>query len=162
MTSLVLVLGVAVAAVSGLVGSFALMKRMTLAGDVISHVALPGLGFAFLFGLEPLLGAAVALAAGVVIIDQLQRRSGLAGDAATGVVYVAALATGTLLTPRENLLDALFGGFDAVTPRGFAIGIIGCAVAAAAILAIRDRLIVTLFSPDIARSLDVSTPWGGP
>jgi len=31
------------AVAAGLVGSFALMKRMILAADVISHVALPGL-----------------------------------------------------------------------------------------------------------------------
>lgn len=29
---------------AGLVGSFALMRRMSLAGNVISHIALPGLG----------------------------------------------------------------------------------------------------------------------
>src|ERR1700693_2083701 len=46
--SIVLVLLTALAA--GLVGSFALMKRMSLAGDVISHIALPGLGLAFLLG----------------------------------------------------------------------------------------------------------------
>jgi len=44
--SVTLALMFAVAA--GLVGSFALMKRMLLAGDVISHLALPGLGLAFL------------------------------------------------------------------------------------------------------------------
>ena len=37
------------AVAAGLVGSFALMKRMILAADVISHVALPGLGLAFLW-----------------------------------------------------------------------------------------------------------------
>ena len=33
---------------AGLVGSVALMKRMVLASDVMSHLALPGLGIAFL------------------------------------------------------------------------------------------------------------------
>lgn len=156
MSMYALILGLAVAAVSGLVGSFALMKRMTLAGDVVSHVALPGLGIAFLLRIDPLLGAAAALAAGVVVIDQLQRKVELNADAAVGVVYVAALAGGMLLTPREDLIDALFGGFDAVTARGFVIGLAGCAAAAAAILAMRDRLILTLFSPDMARSLAIN------
>jgi ABC-type Mn2+/Zn2+ transport system permease subunit len=40
------------AVAAGLVGSFALMKRMILAADVISHVALPGLGLAFLVALQ--------------------------------------------------------------------------------------------------------------
>ncbi len=52
--SVLLALLFAVAA--GLVGSYALMKRMLLASDVISHVALPGLGLAFLLHFNPLLG----------------------------------------------------------------------------------------------------------
>ncbi|MGZ7078226.1 MAG: metal ABC transporter permease, partial [Thermoanaerobaculia bacterium] len=51
-------LALATAAIAGIVGSFALMKRMTLAGDVISHLALPGLGAAFLWHINPLAGAA--------------------------------------------------------------------------------------------------------
>jgi ABC-type Mn2+/Zn2+ transport system permease subunit len=35
-----------VAIAAGLVGSFALMKRMSLASDVVSHLALPGIGIA--------------------------------------------------------------------------------------------------------------------
>ena len=44
--SYAVVLALLFAVAAGLVGSFALMKRMLLAGDVISHVALPGLGLA--------------------------------------------------------------------------------------------------------------------
>ena len=32
---------------AGLVGCFAVMRRMTLASDAISHVALPGIGIAW-------------------------------------------------------------------------------------------------------------------
>jgi ABC-type Mn2+/Zn2+ transport system permease subunit len=53
-----IILALLFAVAAGLVGSFALMKRMLLASDVISHVALPGIGLAFLFGFNPLLGGA--------------------------------------------------------------------------------------------------------
>ncbi len=43
------VLGLTTALAAGVAGSFGLMKRMTLAGDVVSHLALPGLGAAFLW-----------------------------------------------------------------------------------------------------------------
>ena len=92
-----IILGIAAAAVSGVVGSFALMKRMTLAGDVVSHLTLPGLGIAFLWGWNPLIGAAATLAIGILIIHQLQGRSGLATESAIGVVFVGALAVGTSL-----------------------------------------------------------------
>ncbi|MEA2325125.1 MAG: zinc transport system permease protein [Thermoanaerobaculia bacterium] len=150
------VLGLASALVAGLVGSFALMKRMTLAGDVISHLALPGLGLAFLWHFPPLAGAAATLAIGIVLIDQLQRRSGLIAESAIGVVFVAALAVGTLVTPTEDLIDALFGGFAAINAFGFVLGLAGCAIVAATIYLLRHQLILGIFSPDLARSLKIN------
>ncbi len=57
--SLILSSGMAVAA--GLVGCFALMRRMTLAADALSHVALPGIGLALFLGLNAFWGAATML-----------------------------------------------------------------------------------------------------
>jgi len=151
-----IVLGVITALVSGLVGSFALMKRMTLAGDVVSHLALPGLGLAFLWGINPFLGAAATLAIGIVIIDGLQRRGGLATETAIGVVFVAALAIGALLTPQEDLIDALFGGFGSISPAGFVIGLTGCAIVLITMERIRHKLILIIFSSDLARSAGIN------
>ncbi len=153
--ALSVILGLTTAVVAGLVGSFALMKRMTLAGDVVSHLTLPGLGLAFLWGLNPLVGAAATLAIGIILIDQLQRRSGLATETAIGVVFVAALAIGTLLTPTEDLIDALFGGFHEITPLGFAAALIACAAVLAAIFALRHQLILIIFSPDLAATMKI-------
>jgi zinc transport system permease protein len=150
------VLGIAAASASGLVGAFALMKRMTLAGDVISHFALPGLGLAFLWHINPLYGAAASLAIGIVLIDQLQRRSGLATETAVGVIFVAALAIGTLVTPTEDLVDALFGGMQQVTPTGFMAGLIGCAIVLVTLYVLRHQLIIIIFSPDLAASLKIN------
>ena len=72
---------------AGLVGSFALMKRMSLAGDVISHIALPGLGLALLFQINPLIGAAAALLIGTVLIWHLQKGGTLTTDVAIGVIF---------------------------------------------------------------------------
>jgi zinc transport system permease protein len=149
------VLGLSTAFVAGMVGSFALMKRMTLAGDVLSHLALPGLALAFIWRIQPLIGAAATLAAGVIMIHQLQRRSGLAAESAIGVVFVAALAVGTLLTPAEDLIDALFGGFGAVTIGGMLLGLAGCGAVATTIYTLRHRLILGIFSPDLARSVKI-------
>ena len=149
------ILGLTTAVVAGLVGSFALMKRMSLAGDVVSHLTLPGLGLAFLWGINPLVGAAATLAIGILLIDQLQRRSGLATETSIGVVFVGALAIGTLLTPKEDLIDALFGGFRAITPIGFALALLACATVLIMIFMLRHQLILIIFSPDLAASVKI-------
>ncbi len=58
----------AVASASGVVGVFALMRRMTLASDSMSHVALPGLGVAIMLHLNPLFGVFTALILGAIIV----------------------------------------------------------------------------------------------
>ena len=84
-----IILGLATALAAGVVGSFGLMKRMTLAGDVVSHLALPGLGAAFLWKINPIAGAAVTVGLGIILIHQLERRSGLAIETAMFGILVA-------------------------------------------------------------------------
>src|SRR5437773_3111856 len=152
--SLVLMLLTAVAA--GLVGSFALMKRMSLAGDVVSHIALPGLGVALLLKVNPLVGAAVALLLGTILIWHLQKSATMTTDVAIGVIFTAALAIGTVLTPSEDLIEALFGGFAGLTLPWFIIGLVAVFAIVAFVLVFRQKLILSLFSPELAASTGVN------
>jgi ABC-type Mn2+/Zn2+ transport system permease subunit len=152
--STILLLLTAVAA--GLVGSFTLMKRMSLAGDVVSHIALPGLGLALLFGFNPLLGAAGALLLGTLLIWHLQKSSTLTTDVAIGVIFTAALAIGTVLTPNEDLIEALFGGFQSLNAIWFVTGLIAVAIIVGFVVAFRHKLIMSLFSPELAAATGVN------
>ncbi len=132
-----------------LVGSFALLKRMFLASDVISHLALPGLGLAFLFKFNPIAGGAGSLFLGTLLVWRLQKRTGLATDAAIGVVFAAALAIGAIITPREDLVEALFGNFQGLSLPGFLLGLAGVLLVTAAVFQLKDRLTLSLFSPEL-------------
>src|SRR5258708_32728902 len=118
-----IILALLTAFAAGLVGSFALLKRMSLAGDVISHIPLPGLCLALLFGFNPLLGAASTLFLGTLLIWRLQSGGTLTTDVPIGVIFTAALAIGTLVTPSEDLIEALFGGFQSLTLSSFGLGV---------------------------------------
>src|SRR5436190_10353490 len=152
--SIVLVLLTALAA--GLVGSFALMKRMSLAGDVISHVALPGLGIALLLHINPLIGAAATLLIGTVLIWRLQQGGTLTTDVAIGVIFTAALAIGTVLTPSEDLIEALFGGFQTLNAIWFVVGLAAVLTIVGFVLVFRHRLMLTLFSPELAAATGIN------
>lgn len=149
------VLALLFAVAAGLVGSFALMKRMVLAGDVISHVALPGIGLAFVFHFNPLLGGAATLFAGTLLIWQLQKSTGLAVDAMIGVVFAGSLAIGALLTPQEDLVEALFGSYQALSLPAFLIGAAAALLIILVILRYRDHLLLSLFSPEMARATSI-------
>jgi zinc transport system permease protein len=140
---------------AGLVGCIALMKRMLLAGDVISHLALPGLGIAFAFKLNPLMGGAVTLFIGTFLVWQLQRKTGLATEAAIGVIFAAALAIGAAITPSRDLAESLFGQLDRISLNGFLLGLAAVLFVAFSIFLLRDELTLSIFSTDLAAATGV-------
>jgi ABC-type Mn2+/Zn2+ transport system permease subunit len=140
---------------AGLVGCIALMRRMLLAGDVISHLALPGLGLAFAFKSNPLVGGAASLFLGTFLVWQLQKKSGLATEAAIGVIFAAALAIGAAVTPREDLAQSLFGQLDRISPSGFLLGWAAVMFVIFSIFLLKDQLALSIFSTDLAAATGV-------
>lgn len=152
---LLLILALCFALAAGLIGCFALMKRMLLASDVISHLALPGLGVAFLLKVNPLYGGAVTLFLGTFLVWQLQKKTGLATDASIGVVFAASLAIGAAVTPQGDLIEALFGGLETVSAIGFTFGVAASALVILAVFLMKDRLTLSTFSPELAASTGI-------
>jgi zinc transport system permease protein len=150
-----LLLSVAMAAAAGLVGSFAVMRRMTLASDAISHVALPGIGIALAFHVHPLVGAAAALFLGTFAIWGLERRTRISTETLIGVLFSAALAVGSLIASGEELIDALLGSAGAPTGWEVGLGLAGALAVLAFVFAARNRLLLVLVSPDIARTAGI-------
>ncbi|MBI4926866.1 MAG: metal ABC transporter permease, partial [Anaerolineae bacterium] len=105
-------------AVSGVLGSFALLRRQSLLGDAISHAALPGVVLAFLITrskspLVLLLGALAAGWLGVLIMQFLQRRTRISQDSALGLVLSVFFGFGMmLLTFTQSLPDARQAGLN--------------------------------------------------
>lgn len=151
-----LVAGVLVGTAAGYVGSLMILKRMALVGDVLSHVALPGIALGYLFGFNPFLGAFAFLFAAVVATWYIERSTRLPLDAVIGVLFVFALAVGLLITPQADLLDALFGDIAnvALLDMALAVGLCG------AILLVGWRIyrpvILSLISEDLAISKKIN------
>jgi ABC-type Mn2+/Zn2+ transport system permease subunit len=143
------------AVAAGLVGSFALMKRMILAADVISHVALPGLGLAFLFHFNPLLGGGATLFLGTLLIWQLQKNESFSTEVAIGVVFAGSVAIGAALTPKEDLVDAFFGKFEQISGFTFVIGVLAVVLIVYFIFRFKSALILNLFSPELAAATGI-------
>ncbi len=146
-------IGMAVAA--GLIGCFAVMRRMSLASDAMSHVALPGIGVAVAFHVHPLFGAVAALAAGTALVWGLERRTRISTETVIGVVFSLALALGALLSTGEELMDALLGSPGALEPWELGLGVVGVAAVTGFVLTQRSRLILAQVSTDLARTAGV-------
>lgn len=154
--ALALMVAVAMAIAAGLVGSFALMRRMALAADALSHVALPGIGVALAFGIHPLVGAVVMLFFGALMVWAVEGRTRAATETAIGVIFTASLAVGSLMASGEELIDALFGRPGVLTVTEIVFGLVAAAVVVVFIVVYRHSLIVMLVSPDVARTAGVN------
>jgi zinc transport system permease protein len=156
MTPAAVALSVGMAVAAGLVGCFAVMRRMSLASDAMSHVALPGIGIAVALHVHPLLGGVVALAVGAALVWGLQRRTRIAIETVIGVVFSLALAVGSMLSTGEELIDALLGAPGALQPWELVMGLGGVAAVAGFVVTQRSRLVLTQVSADMARTAGVA------
>jgi manganese/zinc/iron transport system permease protein len=125
----IVLMGWAVAAASGLIGTFLLLRRLSLLGDALSHSLLPGIVVGFLLAgtRNPLLILGGALGAALLAslcIQILTTTTRLKTDAILGTVFTTFFAAGMVLISLYTAqvdLDAecvLYGeiGFIALEP----------------------------------------------
>jgi len=150
-----LILSLAMAVAAGLVGCIAVMRRMTLASDAMSHVALPGIAVATLLHANPVVGGLAALVLGTFLVWAIEHKTRIPIEAVIGVVFSAALAIGSLLMPGQDLVEALFGAARAPGRREVIFGVLGAVGVVIFLFRARSRLVITLVSPDLARAAGV-------
>ena len=74
---------------SGSVGPFILLRRMALVGDALSHVALPGIALALVYGIDPFYGVVVFLIAAAFVIFWLEGRAACRRMRSSGLLFTA-------------------------------------------------------------------------
>ncbi|MCE2413308.1 metal ABC transporter permease [Candidatus Poribacteria bacterium] len=102
-TLLIVAMGAALlGAVSGSLGTYAVLRRQSLLGDAISHAALPGIAIAFLLTgsktpLVLVLGAAIAGWLGTLLILGIVRLTRIKYDSALGIILSTFFGFGLVL-----------------------------------------------------------------
>ncbi|MDO8495803.1 MAG: metal ABC transporter permease [bacterium] len=149
--------GALVGLASGYLGSLMVLRRMSLVGDALSHVALPGLALGLMFSFNPFLGAFGALILATVLIWVIENQTKLPTETLVGIFFTLSLAIGLLITPEPELLEALFGD---ISKTGATEAILAGALSLVAILAghhIYHKLILGTISEDLAKSVRIPT-----
>lgn len=95
---------------SGVIGSFAYLRKQSLMGDTLAHAALPGICIAFMLsGIKSLplflLGAAVAGIIATTAISFVTRHSRIKQDAAMGIVLSVFFGVGIVLLTQIQHSD---------------------------------------------------------
>lgn len=104
--------------VSGVVGSYAVLRKQSLVGDVMSHAALPGIVLAFMIvgvkeQLPIFIGAALSAVLAVFVINLITENSRIKTDSAMGMALSVFFGLGlVLLTYVQRMPDANQAGLD--------------------------------------------------
>ena len=141
-----------IAAAGGMLGSLALLRRMALVGDALSHVALPGVALGILFNLNIFAGALAFLIFGTIIIWAVEHKTKLPVDTLVGVMFTLALAIGALLTPKEDILEALFGDIANISQFDFWLASLISLAIIILLLVFYKKFTLSLISSDLALS----------
>lgn len=114
-----IVMGVLVGILCPIVGSYLIVQRMALLGDVIAHCVLPGLSISFFLGIDILIGAFCSGLLGAGVISWIRSQAQVKVDSAMALTLSSFFAVGVLLISllRNNVdLDSfLFGDILGVT-----------------------------------------------
>jgi manganese/iron transport system permease protein len=114
-----LAVGLLVGILCPVVGSYLIVQRMALLGDVIAHGVLPGLAIANFLKIELLLGAFISGLFSSFVIAWIRAQSRVKADAAMALTFSSFFALGvmliTLLKSRLPLDELLFGDILSVT-----------------------------------------------
>lgn len=144
-------------AVSGYLGSFMVVKRMSLVGDALSHVALPGIALALIYGTSPMLGAFATLMLATFGVWYFSEHSDIYPEALVGVFFTASLALGLLLTPEPELLEALFGNIDSITRTDGLIVVLAAVAIFIVTKILSKKIVLGVVSEDLAKSQGINT-----
>lgn len=149
-----ILLGIAIAIASSLLGVFIILRKMALVSDVLSHVALPGVAVALMLNINPFIGAFSALLLAISFIVIVEKKYQFSIDALVGVVFTASLAVGILLMgdDMEHLTETLFGDISKINAADFWQGIILSAIVFLATIFFFRKFAQVTFSRELAQS----------
>ena len=144
----------------GAVGTFIILRSLSLMGDAISLAVLPGVALSFMLGINLFIGAIVFGLVASFIISFIKENSVIKGDTAIGITFSSFLALGVILIGLANsstdLFHILFGNILAVQDSdlwltlgisGLVLGLIGLFF---------KELLLTSFDPVLAKTMGIN------
>ena len=162
-----------VGAVSGIIGSFAFLRKQSLMGDAMSHAALPGIAIIFILtGLKTpgilFIGAFAAALLGALLIILVTRYTRVTEDSGLGIVLAVFFGFGLVLLSwiQRNLganqagLDKyLFGSAAAIVQDDLVVMAVIGAIIVIAISLFWKEFKLLAFDVDFAASMGFNVRW---
>ena len=151
-----LITSVMVGISAGIIGSFIILRGMSLMGDAISHAVLPGVALSYMLGSSYIIGATIFGMASAALIGFVTKHSRLKNDTAIGIVFSAFFALGIILISfarsSTDLYHILFGNVLAVRDSDMFLTAAVLIIVLISVPLFYKQLKLTSFAPTIAKS----------
>lgn len=145
----------------GVIGTFIVLRGMSLMGDAISHAVLPGVAISYSLGINLFYGAMVTGVLTALGIGFVSQNSRLKNDSAIGIVFSAAFALGVILIAQAqsatNLNNILFGNVLTVKASDMWMTLIVGAIVLLCVCVCYKELLISSFDPTMAQVYGLPT-----
>ena len=151
-----LLTSVIVGLISGVIGSFIILRGMSLMGDATSHAVLPGVAVSYMFGFNYIFGASIFGLLAALSIGFITQKSPLKNDTAIGVVFSSFFALGIIFISfaksSTDLYHILFGNVLAVADTDILITCVVGVIVLIFVALFYKELQLTSFDPTMAQA----------
>lgn len=139
------------------IGTYIVQRRLSLLGDGLGHVAIAGVGLAFLTGTAPVPLAVVVCVAGAVLVEVLRQQGKATGDVGLAVLFYGGLAAGVFMSGiagvgAGGLSQYLFGSLTTVSKPDLMQVAILAVVVLVPTIGLAPRLFAVATDEDFART----------
>ena len=154
--------GVIIAVIAPFIGSFLVVRRLSLIADALSHVALTGVAIGLLMGVNPLITTIFCTVFTAYIIEEIRSNERVSGESILAMILPGGLALALILISvangfNANLFTYLFGSITTVTQQDvWIILLLGICVGSILLLFYR-QFMYTSFDEESARTSGIST-----
>jgi manganese/iron transport system permease protein len=151
-------------AVTGIVGTYIVLRGLSFIGDALSHAVFPGVVIAFLLGQGIFWGAMIfgVLTAGAIAVVATNRR--VSEDSAIGVLFAGTFALGIVLISSSSnftrdLASFLFGNVLGVTTNDILLSAVVGVIVIALIVLLYKELLIASFDRAAAQAMGLPIFW---
>ena len=159
-----LLAAIMVGALTGLVGVFVVLRRMSYIGHGMSHAVFGGAVVGYVAGFNFYLAAGIWGFLSALVINQTTRRRQIGADAAIGIVTTASFALGVALISRassvtRNFDAALFGNLLGVSTTDLWVIFGTLALTVGVVFFFYKQLLFLTFDAEVAPIYGVRSGW---
>lgn len=156
-----LIAGIAIAMSSSLLGVGLVLRKTSLIGDGLSHVAFGAMAIGLALGTQPLIFSMIVVVLSAFVILRLSQSSNISGDAMIAVLSTTSLALGMVVLNRFNiqsdLNSALFGSLLGLSRYDVILAVVVAVMVLAIYTFLYHRLFVMIFDEPFARTSGLNT-----